>query len=237
MRSVVLALILVFASAPTVEAGAWLREKGKGFASSSLQTTDDAGTSGSFYVEYGLSEGMTVGLDATYDTDLATYITDRTTVILNEDGTFPQGSAIVFLRFPLGPTDQANKWAYHIGVGVRYENAELAKAAEVGLSWGRGIQWRDRYGWVGVDASYNRAEEPARDRIKLDATVGLGITKRLKGMLQMFNTIEDGETYSKIAPSLLVSLGKGSTTLQLSSEIPVSGGGDPSIKIGLWYEF
>jgi hypothetical protein len=237
MRSVVLALILVFASAPTAEAGAWLREKGKGFTSSSLQTTDSAGTSGSLYAEYGLSKGITVGLDATYDTDLATYLTDRTTLILNEDGTFPQGSAVVFFRFPLGPTDQVNKWAYHIGLGVRYENGELAQAAEVGLSWGRGIQWRDRYGWINVDTSYNSPEDPLADRIKIDATVGLGLTQRLKGMLQVFNTIQDGETYTKIAPSLLVSLGKGGTTLQLSSEIPVSGGGGPSIKLGLWYEF
>lgn len=56
MRSVVFALILALASAPSAQAGAWLREKGKGFVSTSVQTTENNGSSVSFYMEYGLGE-------------------------------------------------------------------------------------------------------------------------------------------------------------------------------------
>lgn len=238
MRSAGLALVFILASASAAQAGAWLREQGKGFASASVQTKDDDNTETSIYLEYGLAPWVTAGADITYDTDLTRYIYDQSTVILNDDGSFPQGSGILFLRFPLGPRDRTNKFAFHVGYGGRYVNGTLVAAQEVGVSWGRGIKLGERYGWVNVDTSFNTAEDPARDRTKLDGTLGLGFTERTRGMIQMFNTFEAGETFSKIAPSILVALGRDkNTTLQIGSEIPVSGGGSATIKVGFWYEF
>lgn len=222
MRSVVLALILVWASASVVQAGAWLRKKGSGFASSSVSTDQSRDISTSVYLEYGLSETITLGADISYGVDRVS---------------FPEGSGIIFLRFPLGPTDGTHKWAVHVGVGARYLTGEFLPAAEVGLSWGRGIQIGQKYGWVNVDTSFNEPQSPAEQRIKLDGTVGLGLTQRTKVMFQMFNTFENGETFSKLAPSLLFSPGKGTTTLQLSAEVPVAGGGETAIKVGIWREF
>lgn len=237
MRSAALALVMILASASAAQAGAWLRTKGTGFASVAIQTTD-TNTETSIYLEYGLADWVTAGADITYDTDLTEYLYDQSTLILNDDGSFPQGSGILFLRFPLGPQDRTNKFAFHLGYGARYVDGYLVEAKEVGLSWGRGIKLGERYGWVNVDTSFNTAGDPAQDRSKLDATVGLGVTERTRAMLQMFNTFQGGETYSRVAPSLLVSLGKKkTTTLQVGSEIPVSGGGSASFKLGIWYEF
>ncbi len=235
MRSVGVALILVLASAPAAQAGAWLREKGKTFAATSLQTTKDNGNEISIYAEYGLSDRVTLGLDSTYDTDLLNYVQGSGPVVdtLEE---LPQGSGILFLRFPIGPTDQTNKWAFHVGAGARYIDGEFLKAAELGLSWGRGIQLGERYGWLNIDSSYNVAESPGEPRVKLDGTVGLGITEKTKVMLQMFNTFVSDERYIKVAPSLLYAPGKGAVTFQLGSEYLVNGG-DASFKVGIWYSF
>jgi len=222
MRSLVLALIFVLASAPVAEAGAWLRAKNNGFASTSVSTNAENELSTSFYGEYGLSDRFTLGADISYGVD-------RTF--------FQQGSGILFVRFPLVPTDRTHKWAAHVGVGTRYLQGYFLPAAEVGLSWGRGIQWRDKYGWVNIDSSYNTPQSPADDRIKVDATLGLGLTKQFKVMLQVFNTREGGQTFSQIAPSVLWAPGGGSTTFQLSTEIPIAGGGETAFKVGMWIDF
>ncbi|MEM9575866.1 MAG: hypothetical protein AAF999_02505 [Pseudomonadota bacterium] len=235
MRFMTIALILGLASASTAQAGAWLRQKGKGFTSLSVQTTEDNGSSSSFYFEYGFRESVTLGADITYDTDLLNYVQGAGPVVQSL-AELPQASGILFARFPIGPTDRTNKWAFHVGVGARYLEAEILEAVEVGLSWGRGIQIGERYGWVNIDTSYNEARSPAETRKKLDATVGLGVTDRTKAMLQVFNTFEAGETFTKVAPSLLYKVGDKGLTLQLGSEIPTQGG-DATVKIGLWWEF
>ncbi|AEI95474.1 hypothetical protein [Roseobacter litoralis] len=235
MRSVVFALILALVSASSAQAGAWLREKGKSFVSTSVQTTENNGSSVSFYMEYGLGEKVTIGADITYDTEILNYVAGADIAATTIEDV-PIGSGILFARFPLGPVDQPNKWAFHLGIGARYFEAEFLQAAELGLSWGRGIQIGSKYGWVNVDSSYNDAEAPAEARIKVDGTVGLGLTDKTKVMLQMFNTFEDGQSFSKLSPSLLFSPGKGRVTFQFSSEIPTKGG-EASLKLGVWTEF
>lgn len=235
MRSFTCALILGLVCASPAQAGAWLRQKGKGFASFSVQATENNGNSSSIYLEYGLTDGITLGADITYDTDLLNYIQGEGPLI-ESLAEVPQGSGILFARFPIGPMDQTNKWAFHLGVGARYFNGEFFQAAELGLSWGRGIQIGEKYGWVNVDTSYNEAQSPTDTRIKLDGTIGLGLTDTTKVMMQIFNTHEADETYTKIAPSLLYKPSKSDMTVQLGSEIPVDGG-EASIKIGVWLDF
>jgi hypothetical protein len=236
MRSVAVALILGLASASSAQAGAWLREKGKGFASTSVQTTKDDGNSISLYVEYGLSKNMTAGIDITYDSDLMNYLSG-TGPLVDRVEDLPVGSGIGFLRFPIGPTDRPNKWAFHLGYGARYYNGLILRAREIGFSWGRGFQIGDRYGWMNVDTSYNTSEEPAETRLKIDGTIGFGFSERVKTMVQLFNTREGENTYSKFAPSVLFSFGKGNTTIQIGSEVLLTGEGGTSIKIGVWQNF
>ena len=233
MRSVACALILGLASASPAPAGAWLRDKGASFNSTSIAINRSKDLSTSYYSEYGLSDSMTLGADIYYGVD-------RTF--------FQQGSGILFMRFPIGPTDQTHKLAVHVGVGARYLLGYFYPAAEVGLSWGRGIKWGERYGWVNVDTSFNK---PLRDdpknpylpestpnaRVKLDATLGMGITENGKVMMQIFNTFEDGETYTTLAPSYVFSPGGGTVSVQIGAEFPVQSDGEASIKIGVWRTF
>ena len=106
MRFVAIALILGLASASSAQAGAWLRQKDKGFTSLSVETTENNGSSSSFYFEYGLRDNITLGADITYDTDLLNYVQGAGPAVQNI-AELPQASGILFARFPIGPTDQA----------------------------------------------------------------------------------------------------------------------------------
>lgn len=222
MRHLALALGVLLASAQVAPAGPWLREKGKGFAAASSSVTAEKDVSGAVYLEYGLRADITLGADLFYGID-------RT---LQQSG-----SGIVFLRFPLSQPDATHKWAWHIGLGARSLNTVITPAVEAGLSWGRGIKLGERYGWAVIDSSINVPGSDLERRLKLDGTIGLGFTDHIKGMAQVFLTHQGGEVFAKVAPSLLVIPGKGGTTIQLSAEIPVSGGGDTQFKLGIWRNF
>ncbi|GFE51401.1 hypothetical protein So717_31540 [Roseobacter cerasinus] len=222
MRHLALALTLLLASAHIAGAGPWLREKGTGFVATSGSITAENDVSGTLYAEYGLRDRLTLGADIFYGID-------RT---LQQSG-----SGILFLRFPLSQPDATHKWAWHAGLGARSRNMVITPAVEAGLSWGRGIQIGDRFGWAVIDSSVNIPGSDLETRIKLDGTIGLGFTDHVKGMAQLFTTHQGGDVFVKVAPSLLVIPGKGQTTLQLSAEIPVAGGGETQFKLGIWRTF
>lgn len=222
MRLFALAFVIFWASVQVTLAGPWLREKGKGFYAGSANATKAKDTSGSLYAEYGLRNTVTIGADLFYGID-------RT---LQQSG-----SGILFARFPLSAPDATHKWAWHAGIGARSQNTVIAPAIEAGLSWGRGIKLGERYGWTVVDSSINIPGSTLETRIKLDGTVGLGFTDHFKGMMQVFNTYQEDELFTKAAPSLLFLPGKGNYTFQIGAEIPVRGGGDTEFKIGVWREF
>ncbi|MFK7746477.1 MAG: hypothetical protein AB8B47_15595 [Roseobacter sp.] len=222
MRLTITALIFILTYAPMAQAGAWLRDKGEGFASTSVSTNSESELSTSVYLEYGLTDRRTIGADISYGVD-------RTGI--------QEGSGIIFLRFPLGLANETHKWAAHVGLGARYIAGYFAPAAEVGVSWGRGIKIGERYGWANIDTSYNQPQSPADVRIKVDGTFGISLTERTKVMAQMFNTFQDGDVFSKFAPSVLFSPGGGKTTLQLGAEIALAGGGEPTLKIAIWRAF
>mgnify|MGYP001799409530 CR=1 FL=1 len=222
MRTAILAFVLCLAGGQSALAGAWLREEGKGFASVSATTTQQRDFSGSVYLEYGLTPGHTIGADISFGLD-------RTGQ--------QNGSGVVFLRVPIGPTDRTHRFAGHLGLGGRYTNGIFSPALEAGLSWGRGVRWRDNWGWAAVDASINLPQAPAEDRIKIDGTFGMSFTPTVKAMIQMFNTLENGQVFSDIAPSLLYQPRQGPYTIQIGAEFPVAGGGDTALKIGLWRDF
>lgn len=222
MRSAALALIMSLVSTLAANAGAWLREEGTTFFATTIGTTKSRDFSTTAYAEYGLSERVTIGIDISYGLQLA--VAD-------------EGSGIVFLRFPLGPTDRTHRFAWHVGIGSRYQNLEFYPAAEVGASWGRGVKFGDRWGWVNVDTSMNTSQHPIDTRFKIDGTLGVTLNDRYKVMGQVFNTFQGGDTYSKVAPSLLISVGKSKFNIQFNAEIPAAGGGETLFKIGIWSEF
>lgn len=222
MRSVLMAMTIGVLGAQTAWAGAWLREEGKLFASTSATTNQSRDAAGSFYAEYGWRQDLTLGADFSFGLDRTGQQT---------------GSGVIFARFPLAFSGDTHKWAAHVGLGGRYINGLLSPAFETGLSWGRGFQWQERYGWVNIDSSINIPGAPAQTRIKLDGTIGLGFTDHIKAMGQVFMTYENNDLFTKFAPSLLVSPKSGAYTIQLGAEIPMTGGGETALKIGFWQSF
>ncbi len=221
MRFLALASVVFLAGVQMAQAGAWLREKGTGFAAGSGTLTQDDFYSGSAYAEYGLTDRLTLGLDATADMDPFGVIT---------------GDGTLFLRWPLGSVDGPSRWAMHVGAGARYQELMFFPSIEVGLSWGRGIKWGERYGWLAIDTSYNAAKEIEVPEIKLDATFGMGLSETTKVMAQVFMT-QEGDFTAKFAPSLLYSPSWGPYTFQIGAEVPINYEDEIALKLGLWLEF
>lgn len=221
MRLVACALVIVLAGALPASAGAWLRDKGAGFLSSSVAATVAGDTASTTYLEYGLTGRITLGLD----------------VLLAGTRLGNQGGyATAFLRYPLGPTDRPAKWALEAGVGGYWIDGPVQPQLKTGLAWGRGFTLGERSGWMGVEASVMWDLRNDLHLAKIDATVGIQITKRTKGMFQIFLADLAGTTSATFAPSLLISPGKQKYTLQIGAEIP-DNGSEVALKIGFWRTF
>ncbi len=223
MRSGLFIIILIWVfQAGTAQAGAWLRKKGSSFTSAAYTTTwfgDRANTS---YLEYGLRDDLTIGADIGYGT--------------SRHGT-PSGYGTLFLRRPLGRDDGPDKWAYEIGVGGAWVDGYVLPHVRTGLSWGRGIKLRERYGWVAVDASMTWDITSSLHLAKLDSTLGFNFTEVTAGMIQIYLAHVDHKAYASIAPSLLIRPLRGGFRIQLGAETPLGYTKDTAIKIGLWQEF
>ena len=223
MRFLLLLLITLCQWAPTpVAAGAWLREKGSTFTSTSFSATYFRDIASSTYLEYGFSDKMTVGLDVGY-------FTSRFGL--------KSGFGTVFLRRSIGKNEGPNKWAYEVGVGAAWAGELVIPHIKTGLSWGRGIKVKDKSGWATVDASVKWDVSQGLHVTKLDGTVGLNFTDTTAGMFQIFVTNLDGATYGTLAPSVIYTPRKGKFKIQFGAESPVDDFINTSLKIGIWREF
>lgn len=222
IRAGILGFFIVATGTQSAFAGAWPRAKGTGFLSSSGTVTQSRDATGALYGEFGLSDRFTLGIDINAG--------------MEQTG-LPQGEGVVFLRWPLSAPEATNKWAAQIGIGARYEPLEFYPAVELGLSWGRGLQWRDNYGWAAVDMTFNVAKSPMDEITKLDLTIGMGVSPRFKVMGQAFFTQTEGTLYTTLAPSLLFSPEGSDSTYQLGVEYPLDDDDEPRLKLGVWRSF
>lgn len=179
-------------------AGAWPREEGTFFLSLSqglssgspaLLAPDQSFRSyTSVYAEYGLTERLTVGLDAAYgwgpEADLWT--------------------GLVFARWPLGETAAGDRFAVDLGLGQRVDSGEGTDLrTRLGLAWGRGFEIGWGQGWMGVEGSAERLI-PANDQLyKADFTVGLKPNDDWMLMLQVQSGLyPEGDPLVRLAPSV-----------------------------------
>ncbi|MEM6940189.1 MAG: hypothetical protein AAF943_16555 [Pseudomonadota bacterium] len=220
-KAALVATTLLTAGSPAV-AGAWLRAEDSGFASFTFGATQDDRFTTSLYLEYGLWPETTVGLDA----NVSTLGSDINT-----------GSALVFLRRAIGPTDRPLKLSYELSLGALRQDERTLPAAEATVSVGRGLQIGERNGWVNIDASY--LYEPTRgDHLgKLDVTAGLDFTRRTTGVLELNYSAGEDDDFGAIEPSVLFRLGGGDTRVRLGAQIPWEGSDDVSLELGLWRDF
>ena len=223
MRFVIVCLYVLCLWAPApVAAGAWMREVGTTFTSTSFTVNYFRDTASSTYIEHGLRDDLTLGLDVGY-------YTSRFGV--------QSGIATVFMRRPLGPNTGKNKWAYEVGLGSGWIGELVLPHAKAGLSWGRGYKLGDRYGWMAVDASVTMDITYGQRLYKVDSTVGLGITDTTKGVMQLYLTQLNGALFGTIAPSLIYTPPQKKFSIQIGAESPINGWDDTAIKIGFWRTF
>lgn len=108
MRLSFFIFIFLFAGS-TASAGAWMREEGELFiaAGGNFLLSDGAKLpvhyDPTLYAEYGMSEGVTVGLDL--------HTADAGRI----------GSLFLFASFPLGDREAQNKFAANLALGVRVD--------------------------------------------------------------------------------------------------------------------
>ena len=221
MRFLVFLLLFVWASAP-VMAGAWLREKGSSFVSSTFTLNRLRDQSSGTYIEYGWHDDLTIGADLS---------------LANSHLGLQSGAITFFLRRPIGKSDGKNKWAYEIGAGTAWVQNLMLPHVKLGLSWGRGIQLGDKYGWMGVDGALFWDVTTGKRAAKLDGTIGLGITDVTTGMLQVYLAQIDHQTFSSFAPSIVIKPKNKKYRLQIGAEGPFGAFTETSIKLGLWREF
>lgn len=203
-------------------AGAWLREQGTTFVSTSFTINYFRDSGSTTYVEHGWRENTTVGIDVGYFT--------------NRFGA-TSGFATAFLRRPLGPNEGDNKWAYELGAGAAWVGELVVPTVKGGVSWGRGIKLGEKYGWMAVDASVLIDLAYGAPLTKVDSTIGLNLNDQFKSILQVYYTRFDGENITTVAPSLVYTPAKRKFSVQVGAESGLGYWDDTAIKIGLWRTF
>lgn len=202
--------------------GAWLRDEGSGFASLSFGATQFSETTNALYVEYGLSDKTTIGLDVSTFTNA-----------LN----VRNGFGNLFIRRAIGPTDQPNRWAYELGVGGLWGNERHLPTLKTTLSWGRGFQFHNRSGWVNMDAAFIYEPTLGSHITKFDATLGLHFGGITTGLLEVTHSSQNNDTYGAFEPSLLIRPKDSKFSVKLGAQIPFDEDDRAALKLGIWHSF
>lgn len=213
---------LTWIVAQPVYAGAWLREKGKGFLAYSNLTARSLDTTYNAYLDFGLRENLTLG--ATLD-------------VYSPLGLPVTGKGLIFMRRSLDWGRADANWAYELGIGARYTGVKFVPVAKTTLSYGRGINWGKRSGWFAVNTGVEWDLGFAQHVVKIDTTLGLELGERSKGMLQFYNTFGQNWSSVTIAPSYVFQTKKKKNNyvvgLEANSLVP----NNVAFKFGVWQSF
>lgn len=175
-------LIIAMLSSP-VAAGAWLREEGTGFLSVGGVLADNHAEA-QFYLEYGLTDAVTLGLSSNLNVEN------------NRD-------LLAFVRVPLNGTQQPYKVAMEFGLGAHESAGDKRALSKVTLSYGRGFENRWGYGWFALDAAVEHRAGFGESAFKLDATVGQSTGLAVRPILQVETRLVQSGFSWKFAPGLM----------------------------------
>ncbi len=218
----VVGYLLTVLIAGSAEAGAWPRGDGNVFLSFGRTTSIAAppdvlqGKDLSLFLEYGLTDDLTAGLD------MSTGDNGRT------------ATGFVFARHPILQDFTDKPVAVTLALGIEdQDNGVSVPLLRAGLSWGRGLE----KGWLAIDTFYTTAPNGQHTSWKSDVTLGGRFGDRVKGIIQLqTGTSTSGELYTKFAPSAVVTVFQG-IDVELGAIQPIAGNGDPQIKLGFWLSF
>ena len=216
-------LFIVFAAlVQSATAGPWLREKGKGFISTSVTGNYYFDTTNQIFLEYGL--------------------TDKTTVIADVSFLRPRfaiggGNATLSIRRALTKLDATSKWAYELGVGAGWVGDDVLPNIRTALTWGRGVKWGEKNGWATVEASGLWDVTYGQHVMKLDSTIGMNFTDVTAVMLQLYTARFESGSIATIAPSIILTHKKSKFRLQIGAESQIGNRENSAIKLSLWRDF
>ncbi|MEP1766896.1 MAG: hypothetical protein ABJJ53_09715 [Sulfitobacter sp.] len=208
--------------AQTAQAGPWLREKGAAFLAVSFSTTYFLDTSSQTYLEYGLTDKMTI-------------IADIGIARLRNSPT--GGYTTLSFRRSILPADRTSKLAYELGVGTGWIGDEFLPHVRTGLSWGRGISMGKKSGWTTIESAVNWDLTNQLHVAKLDATLGINFTDVTAGMMQIYSAHTVYDSIATIAPSIIISPKNGKYRPQIGTESQIGNIQNSVLKLGLWRDF
>lgn len=218
LKRVVIPALLIASAAPAL-AGPWLRAEDTTFLSYSIETdfengiSDGSGFHGSLYAEHGLTDRLTLGLDASGHAD-------------------DMSKAIAFLRWPVGATDRTLRIAAEFGLGMARDTFALRP----GLSVGRGLELGDTPGWLSIDSRAVMVDS-FDGVLETDITFGLSPGPDAKVILQLQTGVPtDSAPYAKLAPSYIRRIAPG-RHVEVGLVAGVAEADDFKLKIGFWHQF
>ena len=221
MARFLFAVWICIALSGSAAAGAWLREKGRGFLSLSAtgyRIDGQVELEKALYAEWGAFDRLTMGLD----------INDKAGIT---------GHALVFARHPIRDFGAYGRLAAEFGLGGHHWQNDWSAMYKATLSYGKEIKTGWGHGWIALDAAYERRMGSPEPAYKLDFTAGLSSERLFDPLLQIETTrIPGGPLYWTVRPSVMIT-GKENVTwligLERKSAIP----GTIGLRFSLWRNF
>ncbi len=221
LRPCLLAIAILWLGVVTATAGAWPREQGGVFASATVRLSwpqdmvkarsfEPTGGYRTLYLEYGLTNRLTVGLD------LGRSVSGRR-------------KTVVFGRIPIRNRDTGIKAAFQLGLGT-IDDRQIIRP---GISLGWGLE----NGWIAADAVAEMRVESGEADLKLDVTWGRNLGKGRKLILQMqMGDPVDDPSFARFAPSIVFPLND-MISLETGAAWGIVGDNTFGLKVGLWTQF
>ncbi|WP_372614236.1 hypothetical protein [Aquicoccus sp.] len=212
-------LLVAFLAATPALAGAWPRAKGEVFlaAATRVAATRFEGPYSVYstaYLEYGLNDRLTLGLDIGHGISGAT-------------------KTIAFLQHPLPIGSDRHRFATQIGLGQVSGKATLRP----GVSYGLGFVHPRGTGWFAIDSVAEIRLASGRTDYKSDITLGLSHGDRMKSIFQVQTGLSHGDpSFIRLAPSVAIRTGARSH-LELGMTRGLVGDVQTGFKIGFWRAF
>ncbi len=187
LRRLIWVLFAFLTLASSATAGPWPRAEGEYFISAGGNFLLSEGATlpvhydPTLYLEYGMTDKLTVGLDI--------HTADAGRI----------GTMFVFASFPLSSPEQAHKFSATLSLGARANIlGQTDTLIRGGMSWGKGLE----NGWLSIDASATWGTHDPVFRPKIDATYGHNWSDKWTTSIQL--QTGQGFTndyYAKVVPS------------------------------------
>lgn len=232
LAAVFVAVLGVAAGADRAVAGAWPRARGETFvsvaqgmstgATTLLAATVDLRSWSSVYAEHGLTERLTLGLDAG----------------LGQGRDARVETALVFARLPVW-SPGAHRVAVDLGLGTLVATDEERQTRlRAGLAWGRGIAaGRHGGGWLGMEGALELREPAGAVAAKADFTAGWKPNDRWMAIAQVqTGAYPDVGGIVRLAPSLVRRVSARSH-LQLGVTAEIVGERALGLSGAVWFDF